>query len=490
MKMKKKHLKKEVWLIVAALLVVLAAGSGTGLAWSLWVPVEETKGIDVYAYTQQVKVDYHVHLFPNNLFEEVQMPGRAYLSELTEKIEAEFMYQIEGDGLAHFTGMYSAVALLTITTTGDEKHTVWERVFELLPPQEFCSESNHLIIEETVTIPFAEYRRLVHQVMDQAGSFSAESNLRVEFDLSMEVQSESGTAVESVSPYLLIPLRSSVFAVDGKLTNSSSGSVAQETNTPGVHARRAKTGFAFSTALFAGSLMILFFFTTPVKERNAPGVREASRLLRKYRNQVVRCNNLGVPKALKNAQAVESFSDLLYLGDELGRPILFAQARTANLQEANGPAECPRSGRDNKAGDTNRLPLEALIEMQEKLQAEFYTLGNLITEAGAVLLEQGRIPALTLQDRAKEVEKQCIDLHRSLLEWGCAPCLEENVATLKQLVKVLDCLFKGNAKCRKQLEDFPVPLDQHDSTLFFIFSGDTLFYYRPDGRSERKREKG
>ncbi len=322
--MKKKQLPKKIWIAAAALLVVLLVGSGVGLAWSRAVPAEQVETYTAYAYTKQSEADYRVHLFPSDTFEEVQEPGKAYLSKLTDYIAADFYFNFQGEQEgAQLSGVYSAAAYLTATTGGEEKRVVWERVFKLLPAQAVRIENDRIVIEESVQIPFAEYRRFAEQIREQTGYSPGELNLLVEFEILLEIQAASVEEMveKRFDPHLLIPMGGSTFVVGGDLVSKNADGITQERVVPVPGVEQARVVFTLSTFFFAGALAALFFLTSPL-DTVTPGRKKTLRLLKKHGDRIATLAGQA-PEGVEQAITVNSFDDLLKVADELQKPVFY-----------------------------------------------------------------------------------------------------------------------------------------------------------------------
>jgi len=332
--MKKKPLPRRTWMIAALIVGVLFVGSGVGLIWSFTASAERVEEHTAYSYSKEADLDYRVRLLPNELFQERELgPGRAYLSRLTDYLNADLHYRFEGERDAQIEGAYSAVAYLTALSGRDEdKRVVWERQYLLLSPKGFEHEGSELTVRETVKVPFAEYRAFAEEVREKTEFNPSELNLRVEFDLQAEIQTDSGTVEDQFRPYMVLSMRGDTFVVEGDFTDSNSRGITEERIVSVPQVEGARKLFTVSSAIFAGVLAALLSLTTPVQKHVNPQEKEVARLLKKHEERIAVLSE-EAPGDLDHAVAVTTFDDLLKVADELQRPIFYCKRQSATLNQ-------------------------------------------------------------------------------------------------------------------------------------------------------------
>lgn len=335
----KRSVKRTIWYMVVLVLGLLVLFSGWGLAQNLYLPAVQAEEYVAYAYDQEAVLDYRVHLQPNDFFgEEVQGPDQAYMSDLTDHIAVDLHYAFAGEEQAGITGEYSASAYLTARARGEgepgaeqeEGMVVWQKDYQLLSPEPFASDTGTIDLEDSVRVPYAEYRGFVERLREDTGFSPDELQLIVEFDVLTRVETEHGVAEERLQPRLVVPMRHDTFTVEGDRVENHSGGIMQqrEVAVDGVH--QARTGLGLATVVFAGLLGAFLFTTVPVRNvsgAEAPRDLALGRLLKKHRERIVRMVG-ELPAEPGTMLEVESFDDLLKVADELQKPVVYQERAT------------------------------------------------------------------------------------------------------------------------------------------------------------------
>ena len=100
------------FLLTGLTIILLITGGMTVLKYLQ--PTQEQKEVPVYSFESTAGIDYQVFFSPNNFFPQQSAgPGQAYITPLTEYVEAHFNYLLTSDEPADIQGQYSATALLT-----------------------------------------------------------------------------------------------------------------------------------------------------------------------------------------------------------------------------------------------------------------------------------------------------------------------------------------------------------------------------------------
>ena len=328
--MKKKTLQKNVRQgIIAVLFLCLALALG-GLYWSYTRPAETTVNYTAFPYTHENSLAYRVHLLPNDLFTETSLePGRAYISSLTDYIDTRFVFRFAAENEAAINGEYCVTASLT-AYTGPENNLVWEKVFPLLPVKTFQLRGKEVLLQEDVALPFSQYTRLADQIVEETGFSPQNLSLEVSYDVAWTVDAPEGTIAETAGPKLTIPLRASVFTVEGALEQKESGGISAVKTVPVPYIEEVKIGFITLSVLSCLLLLVFFQITVNREEKDNLTGKIVSSILKKHRDRVVRCAENNFSAGHDHVLTIASFDDLLKIADELGKPILYQSGAGEN----------------------------------------------------------------------------------------------------------------------------------------------------------------
>lgn len=319
--MKKTILKGNIRLGLLLGLGLLLLGALAGLFWSYARPAKTAAQYTARPYTYESAVDYRVRLQPNKLYDQQHLgPGRAYLSALTDSLETEFTFHFTAEEEAELKGEYSVSALIA-ARSGPENHPLWEKSFLLLPPKPFAVSGTEVLVQESVAIPFSQYAALAKSIVEETNYSPQSLTLEVVYGVTVEADTPEGQLRETVAPKLIIPLRETVFTVEGELESQGSGGIAATRWESAPYHGEARWGFALLTAVLGLTLVLCSQMTAAEKKPGAAQQR-LSRILKQHRERIVECTGK-IPLSGHNLLAVASFEDLLKIADELEKPVFY-----------------------------------------------------------------------------------------------------------------------------------------------------------------------
>lgn len=324
----KEHIRRR---IVSILTVLLLVSAGITF-WRFLQPLEVEEDVPVCKYTQQARVDYLVHFRANNLFDEMTAgPGRGYITSLTDYIETQLVYQLNGDSPASVQGNVAVVAKVTgynlqnKSSDSDEKEKViiWEKTFPLLAPTPYSSNEARTEIKRVIPINLSQFRDFANQVNTAYFSPTQNIELTVFYNITAGVSNQKGTATSQVCPQLIIPLQGNTFAVFGALTDKKENAINSKemVEVPGAQvARRVSAGVTVLLAV----LLFLVLFATSAEIEN-PAEKELRQIIKKHGERVV-SGILKLPEEFaQNTIVFHNFYDLVKVADEVAQPILYEE---------------------------------------------------------------------------------------------------------------------------------------------------------------------
>jgi hypothetical protein len=304
--------------------VALLVFSAAGLLWSYTVSASQEEDYTTYYYLQEASFDYRIYAAPNNIFpSRVLGPGNAYITSLTDYIAVDFEYNYFGESEAELKGSYGVAAKLA-AYTAQQEYLVWEKEYALLPTKQFNTIDSDFSFKERFNIPLAEYIAFTEQIREETGFNPAELNLVVTGNVSMEVATEDGAVSDQLSPTMIIPMKDSVFTVNGQMFEEKEGGIAQTRVVVAAPVSAGRAVFPVLVAITAIGLALLRFLTVPTQIKARSDQHQVPGILKKHKERIVVTAN-GVTALPAGTINVLDFDELLKLADEVGRPILYPQ---------------------------------------------------------------------------------------------------------------------------------------------------------------------
>ncbi len=290
-------------------------------------PTQEKKEVPVYSFESTAGIDYQVFFTPNNYFPQQSAgPGQAYITPLTDYIEAHFNYLMTSEKPANIQGQYSSTAWLTgyvEKKQGEERIKVkaWEINNSVVPATPFSVQQDRLELSTAAPINIRHYTDFVEAVAKEV-RFSADIvELKVTYDITGTVKTEQGETPLQAAPYMIIPIKGNSFMVEGTLEDKKEGSITemQTVPIPGVEQARL-TWLIISCVLLillAGTLVVTRGITVD------PLTRELAGIFKKHGDRIVHVAE-GLPRISKDLLLkVDSFENLVAVADEICQPILY-----------------------------------------------------------------------------------------------------------------------------------------------------------------------
>lgn len=313
------------FLLTGLTIILLITGGMTVLKYLQ--PTQEQKEVPVYSFESTAGIDYQVFFSPNNFFPQQSAgPGQAYITPLTEYVEAHFNYLLTSDEPADIQGQYSATALLTgyvEKKQGEERIKVkaWEINNNVVPATPFSGQQDRLELSTAAPINIRHYTNFAETVAKEI-RFSADVvELKVTYDIVGTVKTLQGETQLQAAPYMLIPIKGNSFMVEGVLEDKKEGSITemQTVPIPGIEQTRL-------TWLIISCVMLILLVGTWVVTRGTtpdPLLRELASIFKKHGDRIVHVAE-GLPGISKDLLLkVNSFENLVAVADEISQPILY-----------------------------------------------------------------------------------------------------------------------------------------------------------------------
>lgn len=321
------YVTRMVRISLLGILTLLLFASVIGVVWNtFFVDRSVTEELAVYQYQQQAVVDYNVNLLPNGFFTETSLSSEqpAYLTALTDSIDAVLNYTFEGEKPLKYQGQYDIKGAIIAYTQfeREEEIVVWKKDLEYYPPINFSGQDSKISLSQTVNIPLNSYIQYV-RLLEEATKFNpTRVELVVNYGIDLTGENEYGKINEQVNPTMVIPLKGSAFTVGGNLNESNEGAITVKETKP-VENKMEDNYIYIGLGLFCLLLLgIIIVFTT-----NAPELSRQEKLLkellRKHGERIVAFNKM--PATTGDVINLDSFDDMVKIADEIEKPIFYYQ---------------------------------------------------------------------------------------------------------------------------------------------------------------------
>lgn len=319
-------MKKELNKGIKVLLTIIAAAGV--LAFSVLLYHEalnkgfEERKVPVYNYKSKPAVDYKVYFKPNMLYDDNhQGVNDVYIANYVDHIQPSFTYEFSGERTAEISGDYGITAVMEgYISENDKNKTIWKKSIKLMPQKNFKGREAKLSITEKIPIRFEEYNSFVTRLIEET-KVGSQAKLTVYMDINLNVETAEGLIQEKYSPCMIIPLNVAYFEI-------TKGNIEEKTGAIDVVKRVEvlpdKLLVVIYTAALFISLFILVFllFFTKEAPKKDPTIRNMNRILKNYSSRLVALTH-DIAEGNEVCYAVESFTDIIKIADEVEKPILY-----------------------------------------------------------------------------------------------------------------------------------------------------------------------
>lgn len=324
-------LNRKKWTVIQLIAIALVAAIALG-SFLIYDRMNQTYYIE---YTESSKIDYRVEYAPNDFFDETwQGSGQAYISYLTQGIEADFSYAMNmGAANVGFDYKHNveATVLIADKDSGDAYHTVTEELVPVTPKGR--QRSQGVAVSENVAIDYVRYNRLAKSFVDTYNLKNASCTLIV--TLNVEVISNSDQFEQqnenTYSTSLYIPLAVDTFSmeINSSVPENESKILAYK----GADNRKVfyVTGIvtAVLTALQAVTLAVYLHLT---KNEDVTYAARVRKIVNAYGSFIQRMEG-GFDTDGYQVIMIKSFTELLGIRDTLQAPVLMTENRDETMTQ-------------------------------------------------------------------------------------------------------------------------------------------------------------
>lgn len=317
-----KHYRVLGWSLIGAVLVII------GLAFIYQGYHQQAGGAptfgSAYQYTVKQSADAAVRYFDSSFFAN-KTPGidnPAYISDLTDEIEAQFRYSYSANQPTKLTSIYDVKAQVQATYaikgSSENSSNVWQKDYQLVPPTTASIEGTDITLTPKVTIPFADYKRAATEFRT-ALLLPTTSQVMVMFTVRVTGTVDGAPINDTRTSTITAPLEEQVYQPAIKFDKEDTRQVIAASAKEG-QARTAQVEWVSGLLLLTGGALLIAY---GMRKRifKSPYQRELDKIYRYHDGLIVRTSR---PIDLTDYQIIpmRSFADMLNLEEELKKPII------------------------------------------------------------------------------------------------------------------------------------------------------------------------
>lgn len=275
-----------------------------------------------YSYTHQGSAAYEVPLIPNILYEEKSLTeNNIYITEFVDYIASTFSYQFTGDKEAELDCRYDVVALVQgYTGDKDTYKSIWQKSFTLIPETSVRAQDKKISINKNVSCPINIYRTFAQQVNEES-KLNTSTNLIIQMNLKLKVDTEYGSVEEIIAPNLTVPLDSRYFTISKGNIDEKTGKIEEniQVKLP-LDKKVVFLCYIILSLLFATFIVLVFFASEPTKEDLYK--KRLSKIFKKHGSRLVALNQT-IDEIIEKQCKVWSMEDLIKICDDLVKPVFY-----------------------------------------------------------------------------------------------------------------------------------------------------------------------
>ena len=307
------------------LLVLAASACFAVVGWLLYDALVERGGFRLqppYNYNINQSVQNTVSYADNSYFPSGPGTNSAYISDLTDSISTNFRYSYKGSSKENLEYTYSVTATVrgaySVPGSEQEISNVWTRQFQLVKPKTVKVNADNFSIDQPVTIPFADYRKLVEDFRLSL-ALPVTSELDVNFTIQTKGTIRNELLNDSRTSTISTPLNVQIYQLATKYDKADSKELNNRPQQDGGETIRAEILGAVLIAIAGAGFITLILRHTIQKTAYQ---RELQKIYRYHDSVIIRTSKRMEIPASKTIVPVKTFNDILNLEEETKLPII------------------------------------------------------------------------------------------------------------------------------------------------------------------------
>lgn len=246
----------------------------------------------------------------------------AYISDLTKDLTAKYHYNFNANTKTNLTTTYSIDAQVksnyALKGDSEDPSNVWQQTYPLVAPKTSTVNSSSVTVDETVTVPYAEYKQAANNFRT-ALTLPTSSEVVVVFNVMTKGEIDGRPFEDTRVSTISAPLEEQIYQPKVKFDKEASKQIVGEEDREGQAAVSRVKIVAGAIIMLLGSGLIIFGLRKRIFKTAYQ--RELDRIYRYHDGLIVRTSR---PIDLTDHQVIpmRSFEDMLNLEEELKKPII------------------------------------------------------------------------------------------------------------------------------------------------------------------------
>jgi hypothetical protein len=279
---------------------------------------QETEAV-YYTYDSKGSINHKVYLKPNSMFNEQYLEGeRYYVLKYIDYINMEFEYDYTANSEAELEVEYGVSAYLQ-GLHGREEEVLWSKEIPLIPNKTQQEATSKFTINQKVSVNLKDYSAIAEKIYLDS-EINAPVVLRVEFRIHTSALTKNGTIEDSINPYVIIPVNSSVFKIEGEPVVTGKDQISEMVKSR-IPVDKGKMMILFSASFV---LVLLLILTTRIEE--APPLdafeKRIAAIFKEYSERLAGLEH-SLSYHMSETINVNSFEDMVKIADEVGQPVFY-----------------------------------------------------------------------------------------------------------------------------------------------------------------------